>query len=455
MKEVPFRWIDRYNIHLKLQEKFLLMFAFPMLALVAILLIVSSNFEQHLAQVHLQEAQLLSQVIQAEPEHLRSVLSRAGYSLQQNTVTSQHDDTSIFDLFSGFQYASIAAILFVAGLLFYYIMTFIGGAMYQIHNALDMLAKGDLTYRLNYFPVRDEFSSIAIIIDKVAEREHQLVSETNATNGLVKQLCEQLSSTSEQCNSLSVQQQDRVDSLASAIEQMVVTIRNVAANANDTAEQTGQANQATSDGQQKVELTVDAIEHLMNDVQRAEQAVTQLEQRTQDIGAVVTTINSISEQTNLLALNAAIEAARAGEQGRGFAVVADEVRSLAGRTQQATVEIQSMIEELQSTSSGLSSTVKESVQRGETSKEMMGGVHQTIADIHQRTDMVSAKISEIATASEEQGAVATGISDDTHQLRDQTVLVTELVQGSDQAIKSLLEQVEVLELLTKELSIKR
>ncbi|WP_406610583.1 methyl-accepting chemotaxis protein [Agarivorans sp. JK6] len=451
MKEVPFRWIDRFNIHLTLQEKFLLMFAFPMLALLAILLIVSSNVENHLQQLDQQQAQLVNQIIQAEPEQLRTVLSKAGYELRGNRVSPQHQQTSIFALFSGLQYASVAAILFVAGLLFYYVMTFIGGAMYQIHNALDLLAKGDLTNRLNYFPVRDEFSSIAIIIDKVAEREHQLVSETNASNAMVKDLCHQLNQTSEQCNSLSVQQQDRVDSLASAIEQMVVTIRNVAANANDTAEQTGQANLATSEGQQKVELTVEAIDHLMADVQRAEQAVTQLEKRTQDIGAVVTTINSISEQTNLLALNAAIEAARAGEQGRGFAVVADEVRSLAGRAQQATVEIQSMIEELQSTSLGLSSTVKESVQRGETSKEMMGGVHQTIADIHQRTDTVSAKISEIATASEQQGVVATGISDDTHQLRDQTVLVTELVQGSDQAIKSLLERVEVLERLTKDL----
>ncbi|WP_198150172.1 methyl-accepting chemotaxis protein [Agarivorans gilvus] len=429
------------------------MFTFPMLALIGILLIVSSNVDQYIESVHQQEAQLLSQVISAKPEQLAGILSQAGYALNGSKVSSLHEDTSIFSLFSNWQYVSIAAILFVAGLLFYYVMTFIGGAMYQIHRALDLLSKGDLTHRLNYFPVRDEFSSIAIIIDKVAIREHQLVSETNASNAMVKDLCEQLNQTSEQCSDLSVQQQDRVDSLASAIEQMVSTIRDVAANANDTAEQTSQANLATSEGQQKVEQTVDAIDSLMSDVQRAEQAVNQLEQRTQEIGEVVTTIEAISEQTNLLALNAAIEAARAGEQGRGFAVVADEVRGLAGRAQQATVKIQSMIEELQSTSLGLSSTVKESVQRGETSKQMMGGVHQTIADISQRTDTVSAKISEIAIASEEQGTVATGISDDTHQLRDQTVLVTELVQGSEQSIKTLLEQVELLEQLTKELKV--
>lgn len=173
MKEVPFRWIDRFNIHLTLQEKFLLMFAFPMLALLAILLIVSSNVEQHLQQLDQQQAQLVNQIIQAEPEQLRTVLSKAGYELRGNRVSPQHQQTSIFALFSGLQYASVAAILFVAGLLFYYVMTFIGGAMYQIHNALDLLAKGDLTNRLNYFQVRDEFSSIAIIIDKVAEREHR------------------------------------------------------------------------------------------------------------------------------------------------------------------------------------------------------------------------------------------------------------------------------------------
>lgn len=259
------------------------------------------------------------------------------------------------------QVSIICVSLFVLALGVYYIMTFIGGAMFTMNKALNTLADGDLTARMNFFPVRDEFSEIAITIDKVAEREQKMVQSIQESVALMQQISSDLNQSIHHSSEISATQQEHLNSLASATEQMASTIREVATLAHDSSTQTDDARSVAQSGQVKVENTLHSISNLSNEIQSASQAVEELDANAAQIDEVVTTINGISEQTNLLALNAAIEAARAGEQGRGFAVVADEVRALAGRTQQATVEIQAMIESLQRNSQSLTKLMEVTV----------------------------------------------------------------------------------------------
>ncbi|MGC9493839.1 methyl-accepting chemotaxis protein, partial [Vibrio genomosp. F10] len=355
------------------------------------------------------------------------------------SLVASHD-VNIWNSMSTLQIGLIALTILVMAIGVYYIMTFIGGAMFTMNKALSTLADGDLTQRMNFFLVRDEFSTIAITIDKLADREQKMVASIQESIALMQQISSDLNQSTQQSSELSNVQQEHLNSLASATEEMACSIREVASLAQDSSNQTEEAQSVAQQGQGKVSNTLSSISSLANEVRSASEAVEELDSNAAKIDEVVMAINGISEQTNLLALNAAIEAARAGEQGRGFAVVADEVRALAGRTQQATVEIQSMIEALQKNSQSLTKLMNVTVHNAEEGQSLMAEVNQEIGDLADRNQSISNSSIQIATAAEQQGAVADNIASSVEEVRTQADNVCKLISSTTGNIEQLRQQ---------------
>ncbi|MCS3454738.1 methyl-accepting chemotaxis protein [Aeromonas sp. BIGb0405] len=252
---------------------------------------------------------------------------------------------------------------------------------------------------------RDEIGELALSVRQMKEGLSDLVNEIATSVSQLSTSVGEVSAISEQSALGIRQQQGEITQVATAMNEMQSTVFEVSRNTTDAANAAQHASQASMAGQAVVQSAIGSIEQVAGKMGEAGQVVQQLEQESANIGLVLDVIRSIADQTNLLALNAAIEAARAGEQGRGFAVVADEVRTLARRTQDSTAEIHKMIESLQSRAALAGQAMHSSHAQMQTSVELAQDAGQSIARIHEAVTRITDMNTQIASATEQQNSV--------------------------------------------------
>ncbi|MCU1781777.1 methyl-accepting chemotaxis protein [Pseudomonas sp. 13B_2.1_Bac1] len=272
----------------------------------------------------------------------------------------------------------------------------------------------------------------ARLISALASMQANLRQTIQHIAGSATQLAsaaEELSAVTEEASRGLQQQNNEIDQAATAVNEMTAAVEEVARNAVSTSEASGQSNQAAREGRDRVVETVGAIQTMTQDVQNTAVLIEGLASQGRDIGKVLDVIRAIAEQTNLLALNAAIEAARAGEAGRGFAVVADEVRALAHRTAQSTQEIEKMVAGIQNGTGEAVQSMQQSNQRTQNTLEMARAAGVALEQITQSISLINERNLVIASASEEQAQVSREVDRNLVNIRD---LATQSAAGANQ-----------------------
>ncbi|AWA39815.1 methyl-accepting chemotaxis protein [Pseudomonas sp. 22105] len=294
--------------------------------------------------------------------------------------------------------------------------------------AAQTIAGGNLTKAIEI----DGKDEPARLLEALAAMQTNLRKTIEQIAGSATQLgaaAEELSAVTEEASRGLQQQNDEIEQAATAVNEMTAAVEEVARNAVSTSEASNQSTHAAREGRDQVVKTVDAIQTMTHDVQNTAQMIEGLAAQGRDIGKVLDVIRAIAEQTNLLALNAAIEAARAGEAGRGFAVVADEVRALAHRTAQSTQEIEKMVAGIQNGTGEAVESMQQSNQRTQTTLEMARAAGVALEQITQSIHQINERNLVIASASEEQAQVSREVDRNLVNIRD---LATQSAAGANQ-----------------------
>lgn len=300
-----------------------------------------------------------------------------------------------------------------------WLVSFLFRDLGRVSKALEEIAsgEGDLTQRLEPRS-DDEVGQLAHNFNTFVGNMHTMVSTLSLVSAALSEQSKQTASQAEERSSRIRMQQDEINMVATAINEMAAATQEIAGNADHTAQNAGEAVTACVHGSDQVSQTQGSIQNLAQEVQVATDVIQELEAHGKHINTILATIQNIAEQTNLLALNAAIEAARAGEQGRGFAVVADEVRVLSQRTHASTKEIQQMIETLQSTTGKAVGIMDDSRMLAGTSVDDANAASASLTQIHESVERISDMATQIASAAEEQASVTSEITRNTEGIRD-------------------------------------
>ncbi|CAD5106882.1 methyl-accepting chemotaxis protein [Zestomonas carbonaria] len=321
----------------------------------------------------------------------------------------------------------VATLLLAAGC-WWFIGTRVLAPLREAGRHFERIARGDLSVDVEVTS-SNEIGQLFAALQRMQESQRETIGRITGSANQLASAAEELSAVTEESNRGLHRQHQELEQAATAVNEMTAAVEEVARNAVSTSEASSRSNQLAQQSRTQIRATLDEIGAMSDDIQATSDQVQALAVQARDIGTVLDVIRSVSEQTNLLALNAAIEAARAGEAGRGFAVVADEVRTLAHRTQESTREIEQMIGDIQSGTDQAVASMLASTRRAQTTLDATQVSGQSLEEIFQAINLISERNLVIASAAEEQAQVAREVDRNLVNIRD---LSTSAAAGANQ-----------------------
>ena len=329
---------------------------------------------------------------------------------------------------------------FIGGIFAYMTNFFLGRTIFHLDNYISKMSHGDFTFKVDkYF--KDDFGKILQYIESMRADLRTALNEVKKKSEDTQEAMRQVIETTGIITDKIADCEGKSITVSAASEQMLSTTQDIAHNCEDASNLSHSTKAIIDEGVERINATISSIRKQSEEIRANSEAVDKVAKRSMDINSIVNTIEEIAAQTNLLALNAAIEAARAGEAGRGFAVVADEVRALASRTSASTKEIADMVQGIQMDAATAVRSINQSVTNMEATSEETAEVESTMRNMLEHVNNVNMQITQIASAAEEQSAATNEISTHIHGISGLTREVNQNAQDAkviiDDTVKSM------------------